>query len=70
MLWRLPRAGHRCVVCDLHSEAVQALVKQGALEANSLEVAVMTSQELHRFSVRGANLILQKPLQSNTIMPV
>jgi 6-phosphogluconate dehydrogenase len=37
MVRRLQRAGHKCVVYDLHSEAVQALVKEGALGANSLE---------------------------------
>ena len=37
MVRRLQRAGHQCVVYDLHSEAVQALVKEGALGANSLE---------------------------------
>jgi 6-phosphogluconate dehydrogenase len=37
MVRRLLRAGHQCVVYDLHSEAVQALVKEGALGANSLE---------------------------------
>jgi 6-phosphogluconate dehydrogenase len=37
MVQRLLRAGHHCVVYDLHPEAVQALVKEGALGANSLE---------------------------------
>jgi len=37
MVRRLLRAGHQCVVYDLDSEAVQALVKEGALGANSLE---------------------------------
>ena len=37
MVRRLLRAGHQCVVYDLHSEAVQALVKEGAVGANSLE---------------------------------
>jgi len=37
MVRRLLRAGHQCVVYDLHSEAVQALVKEGALGASSLE---------------------------------
>jgi 6-phosphogluconate dehydrogenase len=37
MVRRLQRAGHQCVVYDLHSEAVQALVKEGALGENSLE---------------------------------
>jgi len=37
MVRRLLRAGHRCVVYDLHSEAVQALAKEGAVGANSLD---------------------------------
>ncbi|MGA7832756.1 MAG: decarboxylating 6-phosphogluconate dehydrogenase [Terracidiphilus sp.] len=37
MVQRLLRAGHQCVVYDLHSEAVQTLVKDGAVGANSLE---------------------------------
>ena len=37
MVRRLLGAGHQCVVYDLHSEAVQALVKEGALGASSLE---------------------------------
>jgi 6-phosphogluconate dehydrogenase len=37
MVRRLLRAGHHCVVYDLHAEAVQALVKEGANGANSLE---------------------------------
>jgi len=37
MVRRLLRAGHQCVVYDLHSEAVQALAKEGAFGANSLE---------------------------------
>jgi len=37
MVQRLLRAGHQCVVYDLHSEAVLALVKKGATGANSLE---------------------------------
>jgi 6-phosphogluconate dehydrogenase len=37
MVRRLLRAGHQCVVYDLHSEAVQALVKEGALGARSLD---------------------------------
>src|ERR1017187_3210034 len=37
MVRRLLRAGHQCVVYDLHSEAVHALAKEGALGANSLE---------------------------------
>ena len=37
MVRRLMRAGHQCVVFDLHPEAVQALVKEGAVGATSLE---------------------------------
>ena len=37
MVRRLLRAGHQCVVYDIHSEAVQALAKDGAVGATSLE---------------------------------
>ena len=37
MVRRLLRAGHQSVVYDLHSEAVLALVKEGAVGTNSLE---------------------------------
>jgi 6-phosphogluconate dehydrogenase len=37
MVRRLMRAGHQCVVYDLQPEAVQALVKEGAVGATSLE---------------------------------
>ncbi len=37
MVRRLLKAGHQCVVFDLHPEAVQALVKEGAVGATSLE---------------------------------
>ena len=37
MVRRLMRAGHQCVVFDLHPEAVQALVKEGAVGATSLD---------------------------------
>ncbi len=37
MVRRLLRAGHSCVVYDLHAEAVQALEKEGATGAASLE---------------------------------
>ena len=36
MVQRLMRAGHQCVVYDVHPEAVQALVKDGAVGATSL----------------------------------
>jgi len=35
MVRRLVKAGHRCVVYDLHAEAVQSLVKEGAVGASS-----------------------------------
>jgi 6-phosphogluconate dehydrogenase len=37
MVRRLMRAGHQCVVYDIHSEAVQSLAKEGAVGADSLE---------------------------------
>src|SRR6202167_2873742 len=37
MVVRLMRAGHQCVVYDVHPEAVQSLAKEGAVGANSLE---------------------------------
>jgi 6-phosphogluconate dehydrogenase len=37
MVRRLMRAGHECTVYDLHPEAVQALAKEGAVGATSLE---------------------------------
>jgi len=37
MVRRLLRAGHQCVVYDLHPEAVPALVQEGAVGATSLE---------------------------------
>ena len=37
MVRRLRRAGHQCVVYDLKTEAVEALVKEGAVGATSLE---------------------------------
>jgi 6-phosphogluconate dehydrogenase len=37
MVRRLMHAGHQCVVYDLHAEAVQALVKEGAVGTTSLE---------------------------------
>src|ERR1700735_3952481 len=37
MVRRLMRAGHQCVAYDIHPEAVQALAKEGAVGANSLE---------------------------------
>ena len=42
MVRRLLRAGHQCVVYDLHPEAVQALVKEGAVGATSLEEFVQS----------------------------
>jgi len=37
MVKRLMQAGHQCVVYDLHSEAVEILVKDGAVGATSIE---------------------------------
>jgi len=37
MVRRLMRAGHKCVVYDLHAETVQALAKEGATGTTSLE---------------------------------
>ncbi len=37
MVRRLMRAGHQCVVYDIHPEAVQSLVKEGAVGSDSLE---------------------------------
>ena len=37
MVLRLMQAGHQCVVYDIHPETVQALVKEGAVGATSLE---------------------------------
>src|SRR5665213_365797 len=37
MVRRLQRAGHHCVVYDIDSKAVDALVKEGAVGASSLE---------------------------------
>ena len=37
MVRRLMKAGHQCVVYDIHSEAVQALAKEKAVGATSLE---------------------------------
>jgi 6-phosphogluconate dehydrogenase len=40
MVRRLTKAGHKCVVYDLHADAVQALVKEGAVGTASLEELV------------------------------
>jgi 6-phosphogluconate dehydrogenase len=37
MVRRLMRAGHECVVYDIHSETVQSIAKEGAVGTNSLE---------------------------------
>ena len=37
MVRRLLRAGHGCIVYDIHPETVEALVKEGAVGATSLE---------------------------------
>jgi 6-phosphogluconate dehydrogenase len=42
MVQRLMRAGHHCVVFDVHPEASQALVKEGAVGTSSLQDFVKT----------------------------
>ncbi len=42
MVQRLMRAGHHCVVYDVHQEAAQALVKDGAVGTSSLQEFVKT----------------------------
>src|SRR5262245_43292183 len=42
MVQRLMRAGHECVVYDMHVESVQALVQEGAVGATSLKDLVST----------------------------
>jgi 6-phosphogluconate dehydrogenase len=37
MVLRLMKAGHQCVVYDVSQEAVQGLVKQGAVGATSID---------------------------------
>ena len=37
MVRRLMRAGHTCVVYDIHPDAVQALEREGAVGGESLE---------------------------------
>src|SRR5262249_22026606 len=37
MVLRIMRAGHKCVVYDVHPEAIQALVKEGAVGATPLK---------------------------------
>jgi len=41
MVRRLQRAGHQCVVYDLHPQAVETLVKEGAIGTTSLEDFVL-----------------------------
>jgi 6-phosphogluconate dehydrogenase len=45
MAQRLMGAGHQCVAYDVHPEAVQALVKEGAVGATSLEDLVSKLQK-------------------------
>jgi 6-phosphogluconate dehydrogenase len=45
MVRRLRRAGHQCVVYDIHPESVDALVKEGAVGAKSLEDFVKTMKK-------------------------
>jgi 6-phosphogluconate dehydrogenase len=40
MVRRVSRAGHECVVYDVHAEAVQALTREGAIGAASLAAFV------------------------------
>ena len=42
MVRRLLKAGHQCVVYDIHPEAVQGLAKETAVGATSLEDLVHT----------------------------
>jgi 6-phosphogluconate dehydrogenase len=44
MVQRLLRAGHECIVFDIHPEAVEALAKQGAVGSASLEAFVQRLQ--------------------------
>jgi 6-phosphogluconate dehydrogenase len=37
MVRRLMKAGHHCVVYDIHADAVQSIAKEGAVGSNSLE---------------------------------
>ena len=48
MVQRLMRAGHECVVYDVHPEAVQALVKDGAVGATSLAGLGVEAREAPR----------------------
>ena len=48
MVRRLLRAGHACVVYDIHPEAVQSLVKEGATGATSLEDFVGQAEHASR----------------------
>jgi 6-phosphogluconate dehydrogenase len=45
MVLRLQRAGHRCVVYDMSSQAVDAAAKQGAVGTGSLDEFVRTLQK-------------------------
>jgi 6-phosphogluconate dehydrogenase len=42
---RLLRGGHRCVACDIHADAVQALVHEGAVGAMSFDEFVQERTE-------------------------
>ena len=44
MVRRLTKAGHKCVVYDIHQDAVQALAKEGAVGATSMEDLVAKLQ--------------------------
>ena len=54
MVRRLLQAGHRCVVYDIHPEAVQALVEEGAIGATSLEDFVRQAEQAPRRLADGA----------------
>jgi len=45
MVQRLMKAGHECVVYDIHAEAVQALVQEGATGATTLQEFVQKLQK-------------------------
>ena len=45
MVRRLQKAGHQCVVYDVHPDPVAALVKEGAVGATSLEDLVEKLQK-------------------------
>ena len=48
MVQRLLRAGHECVVFDIHPEAVAAVAQQGAVGTGSLEAFVQRLEKPRR----------------------